>query len=255
MRSQRILNINGGHNFRDMGGYAAAGGRTVRWATLYRSGIMSKIESSESALLTSLGIVSICDLRTTKERAHRPTVWHSGSDTELLARDYEMSAGVLKNLVKDRDASSEAVAGHMHSIYRDLLREQSESYVELFRRLVAGKVPLIFNCTAGKDRTGIAAALILSALGVSREDVMADYALTNEFIEGLVELLRQDADYSDWFADQPEAAYPLLRAEPLYLQGMFDELESRYGGLDAYLAEVLHVGPREVEAMRAHLLE
>lgn len=255
MRSERLLKINGGHNFRDMGGYQAAGGRTVRWATLYRSGIMSKIESSEIALLESLGIVSICDLRTTKERQHRPTTWHEGSPVEMVVRDYDMSAGILKNLIKRPDTTSAEIAGHMHAIYRDLLEEQSESYIGLFRRLVDGKVPLAFNCTAGKDRTGIAAALILSVLGVSRADIMDDYALTNASIDGLIDLMSQDEDYADWYNQQPEAAYPLLRAEPLYLEGMFDELETRYGGLDAYLAKILSVGPAEVEAIRTHLLE
>lgn len=255
MRSERILKIVGSHNFRDMGGYEAASGRTVRWATLYRSGVMHKIESSEIKQLHALGIVCVHDLRTTKERRHQPTTWHEGSPTEMIVRNYEISAGVLKNLIKRGNATSGEVAGHMHAIYRDLLQEQSENYAGLFRCLIEGKVPLAFNCTAGKDRTGIAAALILSALGVSRKDVMADYALTNEFVDELIDLMRQDEDYSHWLSEQPEAAYPLLRAEPLYLAGMFHELENRFGGLENYLDQILHIGPAEIEAMRRHLLE
>ena len=255
MPAERILKIRGGHNFRDMGGYRTADGRTVRWATLYRSGVMSKIDPSEIATLKSLGIVSICDLRTTRERARRPTTWHEGSQVEMLTRDYEMSVGVLKNLIAEGKGSAEAVAEHMHVIYRDLLEEQAESYTALFRRLAEGRTPLVFNCAAGKDRTGIAAALILSALGVSREDVMADYALTNQFVDGLLDLMRQDEDFSGWFGEQPDSAYPLLRAEPIYLDGMFEELEQRYGGLQPYLADILRISEAEVEAMRNHLLE
>ena len=255
MPLERILKINGGHNFRDMGGYRTTDGRTVRWATLYRSGVMSKIDPSEIATLKSLGIVSICDLRTTRERARHPTTWHEGSSVEMLTRDYDMSAGVLKNLIAGEDVSTQDIADHMHVIYRDLLEEQAESYAALFRRLADGQVPLVFNCAAGKDRTGIAAALILSALGVSREDVMADYALTNEFIDGLVDMMRQDEDFSEWFSEKPESAYPLLRAEPPYLEGMFDELEERYGGLKPYLADILYVSEADIEAMRNNLLE
>ena len=255
MPPERILKIRGGHNFRDMGGYRTADGRTVRWATLYRSGVMSKIDPFEIATLESLGIVSICDLRTTRERARQPTTWHESSSVEMLTRDYEMSAGVLKNLIAGGGGSAAAIAEHMHIIYRDLLEEQAESYTVLFRRLADGKVPLVFNCAAGKDRTGIAAALILSALGVSREDVMADYALTNAFIDGLIDLMRQNEDFSGWFSERPESIYPLLRAEPLYLEGMFSELEERYGGLKPYLANILHVSEADVEAMRDNLIE
>ena len=255
MPPQRILKINGGHNFRDMGGYRTADGRTVRWATLYRSGVMSKIDASEIATLRSLGIVSICDLRTTRERERRPTTWHVGSPVEMLVRDYDMSAGVLKNLIAEGRGTAETIAGHMQAIYGDLLEEQAESYTALFRRLADGKVPLVFNCAAGKDRTGIAAALILSALGVAREHVMTDYALTNEFMDGLVELMRQDEDFSRWFGEQPESAYPLLRAEPRYLEGMFAALEERHGSLESYLANILHIDRADIESMRDHLLE
>ena len=254
MPPERILKISGGHNFRDMGGYRTADGRTVRWATLYRSGVMSKIDPSEAATLHSLGIVSICDLRTTRERERRPTTWHEGSKVEMLTRDYDMSAGVLKNLIAGK-GSADVIAGHMHVIYRDLLEEQAESYTALFRCLADGKVPLVFNCAAGKDRTGIAAALILSALGVSREDVITDYALTNDFIDGLVDLMRQDEDFSEWFSEQPDSAYPLLRAEPRYLEDMFDELEKRHGGLESYLVNILHISQADIEAMRDNLLE
>lgn len=255
MPPERILKISGGLNFRDMGGYRTVDGRTVRWATLYRSGVMSKIDPSEIATLKSLGIVSICDLRTTRERARRPTTWHEGSSVEMLTRDYDMSAGVLKELIGERQGSADVIAEHMHVIYRDLLEEQAESYTALFRRLADGKVPLVFNCAAGKDRTGIAAALILSALGVSREDVMADYALTNEFIDGLVDLMRQDEDFSEWFSEQPKSAFPLLSADPRYLEVMFVELDERYGGLKHYLADMLHIDEADIESMRRNLLE
>ncbi|WP_030540867.1 tyrosine-protein phosphatase, partial [Sphingobium sp. DC-2] len=123
------------------------------------------------------------------------------------------------------------------------------------RQLAAGKVPLVFNCSAGKDRTGVAAAIILSALGVPMEEVIADYMLTNDSIGELAGILEQEPEYSRWVAEQPEVAYPLLRAEPEYLQRTFSILETRHGGIEGYLTGRLGISSAEIATIRALLLD
>jgi protein-tyrosine phosphatase len=113
-------------------------------------------------------------------------------------------------------------------------------------------LPLLFHCTAGKDRTGWLSAVILSALGVSRADVLADYARTNELNaasnEFLLTVLAKRIDH-------PEAAIPLLEARPEYLEAGLDEADQRFGGMDGYLREGLGLDDTILSALRANLLE
>lgn len=255
MEQQRILQIRGGHNFRDLGGYPTQDGRTVKWGTLYRSGVMSKIDANDVEGLHKLGIVSICDLRTNSERGRRPTTWHEGQAVELHVHDYEMSIGVLEDIVRNRQADKARVHEMITGIYAVLAEEQAANYARLFRQLVAGKVPLVFNCSAGKDRTGVAAALVLTALGVRRDEVLADYMLTNASIDGLVGILEQEPEYGRWVVENPEVAYPLLRAEPEYLETTFSTIDANYGGVEGYLDRRLGISAAQIDTMRQFLLD
>ena len=252
--TQRVLPISGSHNFRDMGGYAAADGQHVRWHMLYRSGSMAQIDPAEHARLHELGIVSICDFRTNGERERAPPIWHDGQPVELVTQDYTHLGGVLSAMLQDAAADRARVSDAMHQTYARFPIEQAENYRKLFARLTAGQVPLVFNCSAGKDRTGLAAALVLGALGVSQEDILADYMLTNASIEGLAAILAQAPDYGVWVTERRDTIEPLLRAEADYLETSFDVITREYGDLYAYLDRALGVREADVERMRGLLL-
>jgi protein-tyrosine phosphatase len=125
----------------------------------------------------------------------------------------------------------------------------------LFRLLVQGRVPLLFNCTAGKDRTGIAAALILYSLGVPRPTIEHDYALTEREIEKLLGILLADPRYAPLAGLPREIYLPLFRADPRYLAIAFHEMEQRHGSIDGYLQTELGVGPEQLAALRELLLQ
>jgi protein-tyrosine phosphatase len=216
---------------------------------------MSRIKGQDARTLRDLGIKTICDFRTNDERARRPTRWHLQDMTDLVERDHEHSAGALKELARRAETSIAEVRATMQRLYRELPYEQSDSYRQLFARIAEGRVPLIFNCSAGKDRTGVAAALLLTILRVPRPIIVEDYALTNDSVADLIRLVSNDPAYGTFVRDRTDVAMPLLRAEPEYLETMFDVIEGRHESLEAYLEEVLGVTGEMQESIRRELVE
>ncbi len=250
----RLLAAATGQNFRDMGGYEMMDGRRLRWRTLFRSGVMSRIDGDDHAELHALGIDTICDFRANGERERHPTRWHERGGTDLWVRDYDFSSGNLHQMIQQPGVVASEVHSAMSEIYRHLPFEQAPSFSEMFKRLAAGRVPLVFNCSAGKDRTGLAAALILRVLGASPEVIEADYMLTNDAIDGLSSFLIGDPKYANLIADRIEHAQPLLRAEPEYLATSFDVIEAQHGTVECYLQDRLGVSPADRVAIQGHLL-
>jgi protein-tyrosine phosphatase len=251
----RIIAANSAQNFRDMGGYPTMDGHQIRWRRLFRSGVMAYVEGAEQGELHALGIDTICDFRSNTERDRHPTRWHETSNTELWARDYVFSSGNLHDMIRQPDVMAHDVHGAMSEVYRHLPFEQAPSFAEMFKRLAAGRVPLVFNCSAGKDRTGLAAALIMTVLGVSRDVIEEDYLLTNDAIEGLSNFLVGNPDYTHLIEKRIEHAQPLLRAELDYLHAAFAAIEAEHDSVDAYLTDKLGVSAADRDAIRGHLLD
>lgn len=231
-----LLPLEGGFNLRDMGGYATADGRRVKHGILFRSGMMSLLTAADEAHLAGLGIATVCDFRRPGERRRDPTRWCEPAGVLYWTRDHDASSGVLGELLRGAFPSAEGVRASMISVYRDLLVDHAPSYRFLFERLAGGHVPLLFNCSAGKDRTGVAAALILSALGVPRDTIYEDYLLTNRFADFSRIIGREESDrYAQIDAD---VLAPLLVADADYLDEAFVSLDHDHGGVDAYLASI-----------------
>ena len=233
-----LLPLEGGFNLRDMGGYLAADGRRVRRGMLFRSGVMSLLTEADEAHLAGLGIATVCDLRRPGERQRDPTRWCEPAGVFYWSRDYEEVTGVLGALLSGKVGDPSAMRAKMLNLYREILVDHAPSYRFMFERLAGGHVPLLFNCSAGKDRTGVAAALILSALGVARETIVEDYLLTNRYAD-FSRLTASGRGGADKFGSiDPDVVRPLLAADADYLAVAFDSLESDHGGLDAYLASI-----------------
>lgn len=251
---ERILHLPSGHNFRDIGGYPTLDGRSVKWRQVFRSGYMSKIAGDDLDQLHRLGIDTICDLRANDEREERPTVWHEGSTTDFWARDHEFSAGALAELALRPDLMAEHTRASMFEIYSVLPYEQTGSYRELLSRIAQGRLPLVFNCSAGKDRTGLATALILSILGVPRETIEEDYLLSNAALDGLIEYMKASPKYRQLATERVDLAMPMLRAEADYLATSFAVIENDHGSVERYLDVALGIDGEAQKAIRANLL-
>jgi protein-tyrosine phosphatase len=252
---QRLLPLEGGRNFRDLGGYRAQDGRHVKWGLLFRSGAMHGLTAADYAYLEKRGIRVVCDFRDSRERAAQPVNWPSGAAPRLLFDDYRLDmAGMMPKGPPSGWTEADARAAFTAS-YPRMLGQFNGQYRRMFAELLAGHAPLAFNCSAGKDRTGIAAALILTALGVPRATVIEDYALSDRYSEPLFALLCRNPRYG-LNSDTPRETWlPMTRAYPEYIETMLDTLAARHGSVEAYLDEQLGVDRRAIERLRDNLLE
>lgn len=250
----REFAMTGGDNFRDVGGYRTQDGRKVVWGKLYRSASVGRYSAEDQALIRGLSVGSIIDLRSTRERQADKTSWMQGADVGYWTRDYDLSGGNLGALfapgAKPDAATMRAI---MIQGYRGFPKEQAASYRELFNRLLTSDKAVIVNCTAGKDRTGLGVALVLSALGVPRETIMSDYLLSNTALD--MNALRADAGLNAAMSALPaDVAQPLLGVDAAYLYAAFDQIDKDYGSVEGYLKRELGVDRAAIQRLRQRML-
>lgn len=251
--AERALPLERGSNFRDLGGYPGADSRRVAWGRIFRSGALPLLSEADYGLLSGLGIGAIVDLRSVEERAVAPTLLDDRTGALFLSNDYSI-APMLANM--------RSGAGTGRPLYAGTERTLAPQYRMLFRRLLANDGAVLFHCSAGQDRTGIGAALVLSALGVSREDIVADYHLSTSLRRPEFEMPRLDPEA---FPGNPIVALYAasqarpggMRAEPLFdpdgrshLAQFLDYLDAEYSGPEAYLERELGIGAPEIRRLR-----
>jgi protein-tyrosine phosphatase len=236
------LTLTGAPNFRDLGGYRTRDGATVRPHHIFRSDHLGNLAAQDVQLLSGKlrEKVKVLDLRGVAERETAVCAW-PGVPVHSLAIEPTI-VQVLADLTDAGHKLTRAdVVHHMQDTYRGFVRDNTHRFAALFGHLLESDGPLVFHCTAGKDRTGFAAALILLALGVPEDEVMRDYMLTNERLQ----------PKSEWRGLTPEVASVLYRVQPEFLVAAFEAVDQKFGGLEAYFRDGL--GLRE--AQRARLEE
>lgn len=235
----RVLPLQGGQNFRDLGGYKTSDGRTVRWGLLYRSGSMHFLTSADYDYLEKLGIRTVCDFRNTRERTSEPVSWPTGNAPRVLADDYKMDTSGIGQSAPGQTITPEQARATMTATYPRLLTQFNGQYRRMFAELLAGHAPLAFNCTAGKDRTGVAAALLLTALEVPRDTVIQDYLLTNRYFDP-AKVVHSDSQASQqWRSLPPEVLRAYMAADRPYIEAVFAVMDSHAGGVNGYLQDEL----------------
>ena len=248
--SERRLSFEGTSNFRDFGGYKGADGRTVKWGRLYRSGKLSALTTYDLELLSNLGIKKVFDFRREEETRLHPTVQalHSQLAIERLTIG-KGSARSFSQLIKERGLSEHEILDGVRAIYRDLVVEHVSAYKIIFGHLLTQNQPLLIHCTAGKDRTGIGAALILLALGVSHNDIEQDYLLTAKYYPSPTEQQEMDAI----FGKKPElwdTLKLLLSVRPEFIKVLFDVIEKEFGSYQNYFTELFDLDNNSLEKLR-----
>lgn len=241
----RSLKLSGASNFRDLGGYIGHDGRPVRWRRIFRSDHLAALTPEDTAVLAGLQLSRAVDFRGAAERAALaytlPDVAYHALSIEptVVQRAKDMA-------LAGQQLSPEVAVQLMQDTYRAFVNDNTEQFATLFAHLLEDDAPLVFHCTAGKDRTGFAAALILLALGVPRDVVMQDYLLTNS-------LYLRPA----WVAGQtPEAVLNVLwRVQEDFLEAALQAVDRDQGGMQRYLGERLRVGPAEQRRLGALYLQ
>lgn len=245
---QRLLPLEGGQNFRDLGGYRTRGGKTVRWGVLYRSGAMNGLTNNDYAYLEKIGIRTVCDFRSTAERDAAPVRWPGGQTPTVFADDYAMDMGGMDFRAAASWSADDAKA-RMAGLYPHLLDQFNGQYRRMFAQLLAGNVPLAFNCSAGKDRTGVAAALVLTALDVPRETVIGDYLLSNRYFDP--KKVASDPSTAAWTKLPPAVVKAFMGVDRAYIEAVFKVIDAHPGGAKAYLRDKLGLGDAELKQLRA----
>ncbi len=243
---QRVLPLQGGRNFRDLGGYRTMDGRTVKWGLLYRSGQMHDLTPADYAYLQKLGIRTVCDFRDTRERTGEPSQWPAGKAPRILSDDYALD---MSGMMLPGDPSTwthDQVVAAMTATYPKLLDQFRGQYARMFGELLAGHAPLAFHCTAGKDRTGVAAALLLTALGVPRATIVEDYLLSNQH---MAPMAAKPTGF--WAKLSPEAARTFAGVDRRYIDAVFAVTDRHPGGTMGYLKDELGLGAPEIAKLRA----
>jgi protein-tyrosine phosphatase len=254
--AERLLPLEAGSNFRDIGGYPAAGGKHVRWGLIYRSGGQPRLTDTDLARIRALGLANLVDLRSAEERRLAPT--------RIQGVPYTAVGYSLMALLP---AGQPAAVQNGSALYRGLPLLMAPHLRIVFDRLLETRSPLAYNCSAGQDRTGFVSAMILSALGVPREVIIEDYLASTALRRPENEMLRLDpatigndpvAGFFAAMQSRPEAmaATPLMEADGTpFLEGAFAEIASRYGSVEAYLEKEAGLTPARRRQLRALYLE
>jgi protein-tyrosine phosphatase len=257
------LRLRGALNARDLGGLVGADGRRVRAGALVRAPALGRLTDEDLPVLAGLGLVEVIDLRHASEIELAPpdrlpaglTVTH----LPVFAADDDVFMFVAAVMLGQQLPDSPHVgdpAAAMTGVYRWLVTSTPArtGFAQAVRRVAAaGGRPVLFHCSAGKDRTGWLAAVLLTALGVDRDTVTADYLRTNE--DGRAATDKIIAALVAKRGVDPAAVRPVLEVAPEYLDAAFDEVKREYGGFDGYLRDGLGLDATLRDGLRAALLE
>lgn len=239
--------LEGQSNFRDVGGYKTQDGKVIRKGLIYRSGDLSRLTAKDLSHLNQLGLQEIVDFRTTEESKQAP------DRIPASVKAYEsipVAAGELNmdSLIAGAKNRPEKLQKFLVEANQSFVDDSKPQFEEFFRILQSAKGPLVFHCTAGKDRTGFATALFYEAMGVHRDIIVDDYMASSQFLRPLQQSARHFAKEK---RIDPEAFDPLLTVKPEYIEAAFDLIDKRYGGVEAYLKSELKV---DVTKLRAKYL-
>ncbi len=259
--AERRLALDGQPNLRDLGGYASADGRTIRWGQLFRSGALAELSDADRTMLDDLELRVVCDFRTPLEREREPHEFSDHKPPEQIAVSREQLAGALQ----PDDMRERISSGNFDDLeIKTLLVDGNDAFATTHRSPFRNMIriacepenrPLMVNCTAGKDRAGFASAVLLMALGVPRPTIEHDYLLSGYFrredsarkMEMLRAQLPPELDAT--------ALSPLFETRPAYIQAAFAAIDREWGSDTAFLTRGLEVSTGEIEALRDRFLE
>lgn len=257
--AERLLPFDGAEHFRDLGGYRTSDGRSVRWGRAYRSGQLAGLSDEDVARLAELGVGLVVDFRSEKEREHEPDRLPSDPAPRVVLAPittpgvdpHELREKLFSGELGDLDLSDWLVEGN-----RRFVLDFAAHYRRMFDAILeAGSTPFVVHCTGGKDRAGMASALILLALGVPEDRVMEDFLLTNHFLADVIEQRLLAIRVFSLFRTDPEQVRPLMGVEARYLRAGLDAMRDKRGSIDAFLEADLGLDPIRRERLRTLLLE
>jgi protein-tyrosine phosphatase len=256
---RRHVPLEGASNFRDLGGYASEDGRNVRWGLFYRADSLGQLTDDDLATLSRLGIKLVCDFRSAEEKAEEPDRLPAETPptlAELPIADESFSPAAFREKITSGELGDLDLRQLLIEGNRLFATRFAPQYAAMLERLSRPEnLPAVVHCTAGKDRTGFASAVLLRALGVPLDTVYEDFLLSNHYSAGEIERTLWIIRLVSLFRTDPERVRPLLGVERAYLEAAFAEIDAKYGSFDAYRRDALGLDDAETEAFRRLALE
>lgn len=254
--AQRVLRLGGASNCRDLGGYRTRSGQCVRWRRVFRADRLDALNADDWRRLAALRVGTVIDLRAAKECDGAP---FRKPAMRRVALPIESALG--RQLAALRAAGTtvdgERMRGLMQQEYRRILLDHADRFAELLRVVADADDAVIFHCAAGKDRTGVLAALTHRLAGVGEDDIVGDYLLTNnpERMAARAPMVAQVIQETTGRTPTDAAIRAAIGVEAEYLSEAFGAIEARHGSVEDYLLHGLGVDADLIEALEARLLE
>ncbi|WP_420464476.1 tyrosine-protein phosphatase [Panacagrimonas sp.] len=242
--------LQGAINLRDLGGHPTRDGRRVAPGRLYRSDALWELSDADVERLAELGLRTVCDFRAPHECARRQNRLPARTPPRTLELGFTPQ-GTQENwdAINRRAIAPQGVVAYMHEHYRALATVHVEHFAQLFQGLLeADALPLLFHCASGKDRTGFAAAIVLTALDVPREHIVADYAISDRAAH------RRNLDHLFGPQSDPACRAAVAAAHPDYLNAAFRAVEDGWGSTDEYLRRAMRLDEKARARLRGLLL-
>ena len=256
--SERLIAMDGASNFRDLGGYATRDGRHVRWGQLCRSDALDELSDADVQRIGELGIRLVCDFRGPSERENAPDRLPLADPPEvalLEIHDESVDVAAIEETIRSGDFEGVDFADLLVQGNRAFIERFSHRYAAMFERLAEpANLPALVHCTGGKDRAGLASALILLALGVPEHTVFEDFLLTNVYTAEEIDRTLTIIRVASLFRTDPEPVRALLEVRREYLQSALDAIHEQYGSVDNYLLKGLHLTVPARAALQNRLL-
>jgi len=243
---QRLIPFDAVHNFRDLGGYATDDGRTIGWGLLFRADGLYRLTDSDLDVVDALGVRTVVDLRSGPEfdqHGRFPLERYPVAFHHLPILD----ATWQKSEIPEVDDTEDGAVEFLTWAYSDMLAQGADRFANAFQVLaIPGATPAVFHCAAGKDRTGILAALILGGLGVDHETIIADYTLTEAAMVRMhAWVMENHPEMADRMGETPSF---MLAAKPQAMRNILDTMTQEYGSVRGYLSTI-GIGQASLVAM------
>lgn len=254
----RVKKLSGVRNFRDFGGYATQSGR-IKPGLLFRSGHYNDATDDDIRFLDGLNVKFHVDLRRPDERDRQPNKWPADEVVQISTEGGREEVPAHVAALQGDDVTAESIEGYMTSYYRSA--PFKNHHVELFKAwfdgIEAAEGASVVHCAAGKDRTGIICALTHLVLGVSEEDVMEDYDLTNRAVDIEAHLPLARDRFNEMLGKNHEADVyrPFMGVRPVYLENAFEVMSDAHGSPMNYVREVLGVDAARADALKRKFIE
>ncbi|CAA0089182.1 Tyrosine-protein phosphatase [Zhongshania aliphaticivorans] len=255
----RKLHFDGMHNFRDIGGYQTHDNRQVRWGMVYRADKFSSLSEEDKTFIQNLGIAQISDFRSTEECRDSPHNLPQQVGIRVNSLPIAVDAAQIERItarLQQENATADDIAHFLIEANREMIERFTPVYKQWLQTLLnENNYPHAFHCTAGKDRTGLAAALLMQILGVRQEAILQDYLATNTYTAERVNHIVHFIHEQTMHQVNKEVIRTLFTVQAHYLGEAFTAIDEEYGNLENYIEVALGIGQIERLHLQALLLE